>query len=200
MSEPLGIARELYLRREALIARMSPTTRARVFPALFPVSYYDKKPRHAVVKHHLARPPVPVHNLPAAQKAYIARANATLIIDTCARHWDVPVSMLYDAARLQLYVLPRRAAMALMRDVLGLSLSTIGFILGHRDHTTVLYGLARHEETYEARRDYAAKYDAAEAELKGNGATLDTAPADGDADGSNELPSRASSVIVKRVA
>lgn len=46
----------------------------------------------------------------------------------------------------------------------------------------------------------AARFDAAEKELSGNGATLDTAPADGDADGSNELPSRASSAILKRVA
>lgn len=46
----------------------------------------------------------------------------------------------------------------------------------------------------------AARFDAAEKELSGNGATLDTAPADGDADGSNELPSRASSATLKRAA
>ncbi len=46
----------------------------------------------------------------------------------------------------------------------------------------------------------AARFDAAEKELSGNGATSDTAPADGDADGSNELPSRASSATLKRAA
>jgi len=198
MSEPLGIARELYLRREAFIARLSPATRARVFPALFP-SRINPAPKPALAQRRLVLWE-PRKRMSIVEKAYAARSNAALIVNTCARHWDVPVNMLYDVARLQIYVLPRRAAMALMRDLLGLSLSTIGFILGHRDHTTVLSGLARHEETYEARRDYAARYDAAEAELKGNGATLDTAPADGDADGSNELPSRASSAILKRVA
>jgi len=199
MSEPLGIAREIYLRREALIARMSPAARARVFPTLFP-KRINPAPKPALAQRRLVLWEPRRKRMSIAEKAYAARSNAALIVNTCARHWDVPVNMLYDAARLQLYVLPRRAAMALMRDVLGLSLSTIGFILGHRDHTTVLSGLARHEETYEARRDYAARYDAAEAELKGNGATLDTAPADGDADGSNELPSRAPSAILKRVA
>jgi len=198
MSEPLGIARELYLRREALIARLSPATRARVFPGLFP-QRINPAPKPALAQRRLVLWE-PRKRMSIAEKAYSARSNAALIVNTCARHWDVPINMLYDVARLQIYVLPRRASMALMRDLLGLSLSTIGFILGHRDHTTVLSGLARHEETYEARRDYAARYDAAEAELKGNGATLDTAPADGDADGSNELPSRASSAILKRVA
>jgi len=199
MSEPLGIARELYLRREAFIARLSPATRARVFPTLFP-QRINPVPKPAIAQRRLVLWEPRRKRMSIVEKAYAARSNAALIVNTCARHWDVPVSMLYDVARLQIYVLPRRASMALMRDLLGLSLSTIGFILGHRDHTTVLSGLARHEETYEARRDYAARYDAAEAELKGNGATLDTAPADGDADGSNELPSRASSAILKRVA
>ena len=199
MSETLGIARELYLRREALIARMSPATRARVFPALFP-KRINPAPKPVREQRRLVLWEPRRKRMPIAEKAYTARSNAALIVNTCARHWDVPVNMLYDAARLQLYVLPRRASMALMRDLLGLSLSTIGFILGGRDHTTVLAGLARHEETYEARRDYAARYDAAEAELKGNGATLDTAPADGDVDGSNELPSRASSATLGRAA
>lgn len=199
MSEPLGIAREIYLRREAFIARLSPATRARVFPTLFP-QRINPAPKPAIAQRRLVLWEPRCKRMSIAEKAYAARSNAALIVNTCARHWDVPANMLYDAARLQLYVLPRRASMALMRDLLGLSLSTIGFILGHRDHTTVLSGLARHEETYEARRDYAARYDAAEAELKGNGATLDTAPADGDVDGSNELPSRASSATLRRAA
>ena len=199
MSEPLGIAREIYLRREAFIARLSPATRARVFPTLFP-QRINPAPKPAIAQRRLVLWEPRRKRMSIAEKAYAARSNAALIVNTCARHWDVRVSMLYDVARLQIYVLPRRAAMALMRDLLGLSLSTIGFILGHRDHTTVLSGLARHEETYEARRDYAARYDAAEKELSGNGATLDTAPADGDVDGSNELPSRASSATLRRAA
>lgn len=165
MSECLGIAREIYLRREALIARMSPATRARVFPALFP-QRINPAPRPTLAQRRLVLSEPRRKRMSIAEKAFAARSNATIIVNTCARHWDVPANMLYDAVRLQLYVLPRRASMALLRNLLGLSLPTIGFILGGRDHTTVLAGLARHEETYEARRDYAARYDAAEAELK----------------------------------
>lgn len=154
MSEPLGIAREIYLRREAFIARLSPATRARVFPTLFP-KRINPAPKPALAQRRLVLWEPRRKRMSIAEKAYAARSNAALIVNTCARHWDVPVNMLYDAARLQLYVLPRRASMALMRDLL---------------------------------------------ELSGNGATLDTAPADGDVDGSNELPSRASSATLRRAA
>lgn len=165
-----SLACELYTRREALIARMSPAMRSRVFPKLFPLSYHNDKPQRAQVKRHLTLEKAPAHILTVTEKTYAARGNATTIVSCCARTWDVPENMIYGDANHRIYATPRYAVMALLRNLLGLSLRTIGQILGGRHHTTVMAGLARHTEIYEGRSDYTAKYDAALSELttKGN--------------------------------
>jgi hypothetical protein len=184
VNEPLGIALELAERRKALAKRMSPLARRLAFPELYDHRY---APRRSV------KPRIFAAATPSSktQKALAAQPQATVIVEVCAAVWGVPHGQIYDYHRSATYARPRQAAMSLLRDLLELSLPVIGVIL-NRDHTTCLAGHRKHWEVYALNSDYAAKYDAAEAqarELLRNAATSDTAAAGGQVDGCTEQPS-----------
>lgn len=184
MTEPLGIALELAARRKALARRLSPLARRLAFPEM-----YD----HRYTPRQSAKPRIFATAVPASktQKALAAQPQAIVIVEVCARLWGVPAGQLYDFHRGAVYVRPRQAAMSLMRDLLKLSLPVIGVIL-NRDHTTVLTGQRKHWEVYAVKPDYAARYDAAEAELRellGNVPKSDTGTVGGQVDGVTEAPS-----------
>lgn len=171
MNPPLGIALELINKRLAFAARLPASVRARVFPAI-----YGKTPFQPVAKPadntstrytKRAEPAAvsPVRALPVRERVRAAEREINLVLTICAAHWNVPASMLWDAVRVKIYVRPRHAAMAILKEVLSLSTPTIGYAL-NRDHTTVMHGLIRHDVNYETDRDYAARFDAALAEVR----------------------------------
>ena len=197
MNEPLGIALELMAKRKALAARLSPFARKLAFP-----DHYD----FSIKRRTIVKPKIMVvgtdwstdKRVTKYDKADAAQANANVIVEVCASTWGVPAGQIYDVPRKAIYVRPRQAAMNLMREMLGLSQPVIGVVL-NRDHTSVLHGLRKHAETYEANRDYARRYDQAQQQLgelfKPNAATTsDTVTAaGGEEDGRTERPSLPSS-------
>ena len=82
------------------------------------------------------------------------------VVETVARHYNVPVDQLRGKARDRQIVLPRQIAMYLMREETEAPLLRIGEALGGRDHSTVLHGCDKIEremaENDEFRRDIAA--------------------------------------------
>jgi len=66
------------------------------------------------------------------------------IIDAVCRKHGVTMVQLKGRSRQVPIVLARQEAMALLVND-GLSYTQVGRILGHRDHTTVLYGAAQHK-------------------------------------------------------
>lgn len=202
MNEPLGIALELAARRKALAARMSPQARRLAFPDVYRV----EEERRAEIKYRIKKIKSDWSagkHVTSREKAIAMQPQTQIVTKTCARIWQVPVGQIYDAARLQIYVLPRRASMALMRDLLDMTLPAIGVTL-NRDHTSCMYAVQKHEETYDCNPDYRRKYDEAEAELrfvfKRNVATSDTATADDEVDAVAEPASHPSSADMKEAA
>lgn len=167
MIEPLGIALELIERRKALAARLTPAARERVFPTI----YGAAAPKPGAPREHRKLPPlceadaVEVKRPSPRVKALAVERETTIIVDVCARHWDVPPSCIYDAGRLKIWVRPRRAAIVLMQRLLKLSLPTIGYTMG-RDHSTVCHAIQVHSADYETDAEYARRFDAAEAEAR----------------------------------
>ena len=202
--ETLGIATELRERWKALAARLSPQARRLAFP-----NTYDQY----VAKRTIVEPTfkavgsdwTTANRQTKYDKADAARVKARVVVNACARIWQVPAGQIYDVPQKAIYVRPRQASMALMRDVLELSQPVIGIIL-NRDHTTVLSGLRKHADIYETNADYAAKYDQAHAELvkvfKPNVTPIsDTgATADDKGDGRTERPSLLSSAHQREAA
>lgn len=200
MNEPLGIALELMQKRRALAARLSPLARRLAFP-----EHFDR--------HVAKRAPVPpkmraVHNdwdtvrrETLRTKALRVEPQATAIVKVCASAWGVPAGQIYDCSRKAIYVRPRQAAMAMMRDILKISLPTIGMIL-NRDHSTVMSGIAKHEWFYETNADYARRFDAALQEA--NAALRQTADAGrlagGEVDGCPRQSSHPSSALIEKRA
>ena len=82
------------------------------------------------------------------------------VVETVARHYNVPVEQLRGRARDRQIVLPRQIAMYLMREETEAPLLRIGEALGGRDHSTVLHGCDKIEremaENDEFRRDIGA--------------------------------------------
>ena len=201
MNEPLGIALELAEKRKALAARMSPQARRLAFPDLHRVEVERRTPVRVKLKAVNSDWSTP-KRLTVHERAMAAQKHADLIVNTCARIFGVPVNMIYEFCKVKTYVLPRRAAMNLMKQQLHLSTPTIGYLLNGRDHTTTMWALQKHEETYDTNPDYARKYDAAEAEVRA--AFRETAdagpPAGGEVDGRTERSSHPSSANIKAAA
>lgn len=63
------------------------------------------------------------------------------IVATISRFFDIKTSDLLGQSRSRKFVKPRQVAMFLLREQLGMSLTSIGEVLGGRDHTTVIHGL-----------------------------------------------------------
>ena len=82
------------------------------------------------------------------------------IVQTVARHYNVPIEQLRGKARDRQIVLPRQIAMYLMREETEAPLMRIGEALGGRDHSTVLHGCDKIEremaENDDFRRDIGA--------------------------------------------
>lgn len=200
VNEPLGIALELMARRKALAARLSPQARRLAFPDIV----RREQERRLEIKYRIKRIEsdwLGGKRVPAREKALAMESKTRVVVQTCARLWGVPTAMIYSEGKLRMYVLPRRAAMSLMRDLLGMTLPSIGITL-NRDHTTCVHALQKHEDTYDCERDYAVKYDMAEAELRSLfSQTPDAGRAAGDeVDGCPRQSSHPSSADIKAAA
>ncbi len=88
----------------------------------------------ALAQQILVRQEAPIDDSPEA------------ILKAVADEFRVPVSELTGPRRARRVVVPRQAAMHLMREVTQLSFPQIGEILGGRDHTTVIYGTEKFQE------------------------------------------------------
>ena len=200
VNEPLGIALELMQRRKALAARLSPQARKLAFPDIA----RREQERRLEIKYRIKRIEsdwAGGKRVPAREKALAMESKTRVVVQTCARLWGVPASMIYSEGKLRMYVLPRRAAMSLMRELFSMTLPSIGITL-NRDHTTCVHALQKHEETYDCYADYARKYDMAEAELRAAfRETPDAGRAAGDeVDGRTERPSCPSSATIREAA
>lgn len=63
------------------------------------------------------------------------------IIDVVTTHFNIKVSDIKGKTRLREVVLPRQIAMYLTKEFTELSLKTIGYHFGGRDHTTVIHAI-----------------------------------------------------------
>jgi len=68
------------------------------------------------------------------------------ILRAVAEEFRVSVSELTGPRRARRVVVPRQAAMHLMREVTQLSFPQIGELMGGRDHTTVMYGTEKFQQ------------------------------------------------------
>ena len=69
-----------------------------------------------------------------------------LIIEMVAEHFSVSSEDITSKKRNSEYVLPRQVVMYLCRNMLDISLSNIGKILGKKDHTTIIHGIKKIED------------------------------------------------------
>ena len=69
-----------------------------------------------------------------------------LIIDIVAEHFHVTPADITSKKRNSEFVLPRQVVMYLCRNILEISLSNIGKILGKKDHTTIMHGIKKIED------------------------------------------------------
>ena len=69
-----------------------------------------------------------------------------LIIEMVAEHFSVSSDDITSKKRNSEFVLPRQVVMYLCRNMLDISLTNIGKILGKKDHTTIIHGIKKIEE------------------------------------------------------
>ena len=69
-----------------------------------------------------------------------------LIIEMVAEHFSVTADDITSKKRNSEFVLPRQVVMYLCRNMLDISLTNIGKILGKKDHTTIIHGIKKIEE------------------------------------------------------
>ncbi len=70
----------------------------------------------------------------------------TLIINIVADHFGIKPEDISSKKRNSEFVIPRQIVMYLCRDMIDISLSNIGKILGKKDHTTVIHGIKKVED------------------------------------------------------
>lgn len=90
--------------------------------------------------------PGAVVEIDPAPLTLVGRPTARLLIALAARYWRVRTDHLAGPSRDMLVVAARHHAMWLMRTHTELSLAAIGSLLGDRDHTTVIHGIAQHQD------------------------------------------------------
>ena len=83
----------------------------------------------------------------------------TLIINVVAEQFGVKPEDITSKKRNSEYVLPRQVVMYLCRNLTDASYSTIGKILGKKDHTTVLHGANKIEEELKMNEELQNKLD-----------------------------------------
>ena len=69
-----------------------------------------------------------------------------LIMQMVCEHFGVSPEDITSKKRNSEFVLPRQVVMYLCRNMLAISLSNIGKILGKKDHTTIIHGIKKIEE------------------------------------------------------
>jgi chromosomal replication initiation ATPase DnaA len=84
-------------------------------------------------------------------------ALAQRIIESCAFEWDVRPDLVTSKQRDSWIVVPRHAAMALMRER-GMTLSEIGKILG-RHYASVIHGVRENRRRADHCRKHAEKFE-----------------------------------------
>jgi len=84
-----------------------------------------------------------------------SRRNVSIekVIEYVAYEWEITVDVLLGRDRSQKVVLPRQAAMYVMRKETDASLPQIGEVLGGRDHTTVMYAIQKITNDLSTNRD-----------------------------------------------
>ena len=83
---------------------------------------------------------------------YTSRAKAVTlkqIIKTVSSFYDISVEEIKSEKRKKHLVIPRQIAMFLMRKIGQASLPTIGYEMGGRDHTTVMYSCKKVQKDYD---------------------------------------------------
>lgn len=83
----------------------------------------------------------------------------TLIINVVSEQFGVKPEDITSKKRNSEYVLPRQVVMYLCRNLTDASYSTIGKILGKKDHTTVLHGANKIEEELKINEELQNKID-----------------------------------------
>jgi chromosomal replication initiator protein len=84
---------------------------------------------------------------------------ATAILDGIAAEFDVLVSDIVSPRRTARVAEARQAAIFLCRELTDLSLAAIGRRIGGRDHSTVVYALARAVERREKEPGFRQRLD-----------------------------------------
>jgi chromosomal replication initiator protein len=89
------------------------------------------------------------------------------IRDRVARAWNTTVDGLISKKRTKELTVPRQVAMYMMRDMLDLPLTEIGRLFGGRDHSTVIYSIAKVEEDMQTDDAFCARVESLRSELNG---------------------------------
>ena len=93
-------------------------------------------------------PPVkaPKQEVPAEAPPVTAETPARRVLSEVADKHGMPSTVFRSQSRDAAYVLCRQEAAYRLKYELNFSLSQIGRLMGHRDHTTVLHAIRRYEK------------------------------------------------------
>ena len=69
------------------------------------------------------------------------------IIDIVADHFDITIDDISSSKRSNKIAVPRQICMYLCREMIDIPLTSISKYMGNRDHTTIMYGIKKIEET-----------------------------------------------------
>jgi chromosomal replication initiator protein len=83
--------------------------------------------------------------------------NIDSIMSTVADDFDVRISDLKSKSRLRNFVIPRQVAMFLAKEFTNLSLKSIGYHFGGRDHSTVIHAIQTVNDLSEVDKELANK-------------------------------------------
>ena len=83
----------------------------------------------------------------------------SLIIEVVAEHFGVNPEDITSKKRNSEFVLPRQVVMYLCRNMLEISLSNVGKILGKKDHTKVIHGIKKIEEDIQTNEELRNKIE-----------------------------------------
>jgi chromosomal replication initiator protein len=74
-----------------------------------------------------------------------------------ANHFGIEVSLLDAKTRKREVVIARQTAMVIIKEITDMSLKSIGFIFGNRDHSTVIHALTAVSDMIDTDKRYAFK-------------------------------------------
>jgi len=138
---------ELHAHYKAVRARLDnpvkkePAVRL-IYPEPEPAPYPDPLDIVQVVEDVVeALPEEPISALPA-----VTETPSKKILSEVAEKYGMPPTVFRSKSRDATYVLCRQEASYRLKYELNFSLSQIGRLMGHRDHTTVLHAIRRYEK------------------------------------------------------